>query len=292
MKLTKLEGGKILKGKSMKNPLITIVTVVYNGEKTLERAIKSVINQTYKNIEYIIIDGNSTDKTFNIIKKYSNKIDYWISEPDKGIYDAMNKGINLARGKYINFLGCDDYFLTKKILSKVQSNVDGQDLIYGKAKRIHSIYGIGESPERKLNVGDISKGKRPCHQAMFVRTNLMKAFGGFNNAYTLASDFDIVSRLFKGNYNIKFLNDALVFFNNTGAGTNFRCTLESGKIIKNYFGNFAFIKCIIFPIFQQFIRIILTKIGLINFSRKILRMIKRLQSKNKIYNNGGSEIFK
>jgi len=84
----------------MKNkPLISIVTVVYNGEEFLEETIKSVVSQTYKNIEYIIIDGGSTDGTVDIIKKYEDKIDYWVSEPDSGIYDAMNKGIDKASGR-------------------------------------------------------------------------------------------------------------------------------------------------------------------------------------------------
>ncbi len=82
-------------------PLITVITVVYNGEKYLEETIQSVINQTYPNVEYIIIDGGSTDETIDIIKKYEDKIDLWISEKDEGIYDAMNKGIYLATGQWV-----------------------------------------------------------------------------------------------------------------------------------------------------------------------------------------------
>jgi glycosyltransferase involved in cell wall biosynthesis len=86
------------------NPLVTIVTVSYNVVSTIERTILSVVNQTYSNIEYIIIDGGSTDGTVDIIKKYMDKIAYWVSEPDKGIYDAMNKGILMAKGQWINFM--------------------------------------------------------------------------------------------------------------------------------------------------------------------------------------------
>lgn len=91
-------------------PKVSIITVVYNGEKELENTILSVIRQTYDNLEYIIVDGGSTDNTINIIKKYANKISYWISEPDKGIYDAMNKGIDVANGEWLLFRNCGDYF--------------------------------------------------------------------------------------------------------------------------------------------------------------------------------------
>jgi glycosyltransferase involved in cell wall biosynthesis len=91
-------------------PLITVITVVYNGAKYLEQTIQSVINQTYPNVEYIIIDGGSTDGTLDIIRKYEDYIDYWVSEPDKGIYDAMNKGIRCSLGQWIGFLGSDDFY--------------------------------------------------------------------------------------------------------------------------------------------------------------------------------------
>lgn len=95
----------------MKNaPLISIVTVVYNGEQYLQQTIDSVIGQTYKNIEYIIIDGGSTDNTVEIIKTNKNSIDHWVSEPDKGLYDAMNKGIKLAKGELIGIINSDDWY--------------------------------------------------------------------------------------------------------------------------------------------------------------------------------------
>jgi len=90
--------------------LVSIITVVYNGEKYLEQTIKSVINQTYKNIEYIIIDGGSTDGTLDIIKKYEEHITYWVSEADKGLYDAMNKGIKIAKGELIGMINSDDWY--------------------------------------------------------------------------------------------------------------------------------------------------------------------------------------
>ena len=114
-------------------PLITVVTVVYNGAESLEQTILSVVNQTYDNIEYIIIDGNSTDGTLDIIKKYEDKIDYWQSEPDKGIYDAMNKGIELASGDWINFMNAGDRFFSDAVIENVFVNnyITEISIIYG-----------------------------------------------------------------------------------------------------------------------------------------------------------------
>ena len=97
---------------------ISIITVCYNSESTLEKTILSVANQTHKDVEYIIIDGNSKDGTVEIIKQYSNKIDHWISEPDKGLYDAMNKGIALATGEIIGILNSDDTFYSNNVLEQ------------------------------------------------------------------------------------------------------------------------------------------------------------------------------
>lgn len=130
------EGGLRTKGYFKKSfddkPLISIITVVFNGEKYLEETIKSVINQTYENVEYIIIDGGSSDGTLDIIKKYEERIDYWVSEKDKGIYDAMNKGIDVASGEWLNFMNAGDKLNGKEILKYVfiNSNIKNSDFIY------------------------------------------------------------------------------------------------------------------------------------------------------------------
>jgi glycosyltransferase involved in cell wall biosynthesis len=160
-------GGLRAKGitkQSQKNmPLITVVTVVYNAGKTLEETILSVINQMYKNIEYIIVDGASTDNTLEIIKKYENEIDCWVSEPDDGIYYAMNKGIDLATGEWLIFINGGDLFFEKKtITSVVNKMIDAEVVYYGDVymTKIRKIY-LGKFNCVKLAIGNI------CHQAIF-----------------------------------------------------------------------------------------------------------------------------
>ena len=122
-KSTVAEGGLRTKGfnktGTLDRPLISVITIVFNGEEKLEQTIQSVINQNHENFEYIIIDGNSTDKTLEIISKYDSLIDYWVSEKDEGIYDAMNKGINLANGQWLNFMNCADFFYSCQSLSSI-----------------------------------------------------------------------------------------------------------------------------------------------------------------------------
>ena len=113
-----------------RKPLITVITIVYNGKPYLEETILSIISQTYDNVEYIIIDGDSSDGTLEIIKKYDNQIDYWISEKDNGIYNAMNKGINLAAGEWICMMNAGDIFYDNHVLENIFLSTINADLIY------------------------------------------------------------------------------------------------------------------------------------------------------------------
>lgn len=132
------EGGRRIQGYLKKSlpdkPLLSVITVVFNGEKYLEETIQSVINQTYDNVEYIIIDGGSNDGTLDIIRKYENVIDYWVSEKDEGIYDAMNKGIYTSKGNFLYFLNCGDYLYTEDVLDYVISKSKGCNFLYGLVK--------------------------------------------------------------------------------------------------------------------------------------------------------------
>jgi glycosyltransferase involved in cell wall biosynthesis len=160
----------IAKQSSKHMPLITVITVVRNGEKTLEQTILSVIDQTYQNVEYIIIDGVSTDNTLDIVRKYEDRIDYWMSEPDGGIYYAMNKGIDLASGEWINFMNSGDSFYKENTVDSVIPFLMNLkiDLVIGQANIC-----VNKNDSRvmfpKFNKSQMID--RFCHQACFFRNN-------------------------------------------------------------------------------------------------------------------------
>ena len=168
---------KALKKKETReNILVSVITVVFNNKQYIENTIHSVINQTYKNIEYIIIDGGSTDGTMEIVKKYKNSIDYIISEKDNGIYDAMNKGIKLASGKWINFLNSGDTFNNKKVIEKISFNKFwNHTIIYGNAKIFNEkkkYLKIKKALILKKNNLVLFGTRVVCHQAVFYNKKI------------------------------------------------------------------------------------------------------------------------
>lgn len=174
---------------------VSIITVCYNCVNTIEETIKSVVNQTYLNIEYIIVDGLSKDGTVDVIKKYTDKISYWISEPDNGIYDAMNKGIEYASGKWINFMNSGDCFVSDKII---------EDLFLYKlySENIKVIYGdviIDNGYSNKtINAYALNKisHKMPfCHQSSFIKLDILKK-KKYDLKYKIAADYHFFYNLY------------------------------------------------------------------------------------------------
>ncbi len=174
-------------------PLVTVVTVVLNDVKHLEQTILSVLNQTYKNIEYIIIDGGSTDGTVDIIKKYQDRLAFWVSEKDKGIFYATNKGVEKATGEWINYLNSGDYFFNNQVFEKIFSKPHpAADLLYGSF--IGNFNNQAVECVAPPSVSDRSwKGMPVCHTAVFARTALMKKFK-FNTDYRVSADGEFMVR--------------------------------------------------------------------------------------------------
>lgn len=176
------------------NPKISIVTISYNSAKFIERTIQSVLSQTYSNTEYIIIDGGSTDGTKEIIEKYSSQLSYWCSEKDKGIYDAMNKGIKKATGEWINFMNSGDCFVSENVLANVMSASIEDDIcvVYCDA-----IYNYGSHEEKFIckRLKDITYKMVFCHQSCLIRTSIQKE-RMFSLRYRIAGDYDFFYNLY------------------------------------------------------------------------------------------------
>ena len=218
-------------------PLISIITVVYNGEKYLEQTIKSVLNQSYKNIEYLIIDGGSTDGTIPIIKKYESQIDYWVSEPDNGIFDAMNKGITRASGELINLLNADDFLEkdTVQLIVDKYLSIEKPCIIYGHASALDDENQVAAELYSHLKYW---RGMTINHQAMFVHREVYDSVGFYNTDYRYAADYDFFIRTFQNNIPYHFLDHVIVNYRISGQSTgNPECVKESNKINKKYFRN-------------------------------------------------------
>ncbi len=182
-------------------PLVTIITAVLNGEKYLEKTILSIINQSYKNIEYIIIDGGSTDRTLDIIKSYESKIHYWISEKDQGISDAFNKGVRQANGVYINFQGDGDGFIEPHALEKVFLGVNPKEDIFVSG-RIHRVDLEGNSIFtskyiKKFHKSSLLFRMSLPHQGLFTHKNYFKEYGFFDTSCTFCMDYDHLLRSYR-----------------------------------------------------------------------------------------------
>ncbi|NLR61865.1 glycosyltransferase [Chitinophaga polysaccharea] len=175
---------------------ITVITVVYNDCKHIEETILSVINQEYNNIEFIVIDGDSKDGTIDIIKKYSDRIDYWVSEKDRGIYDAMNKGIRAANGRYTIFMNSGDVFYNSKVLEDIfygsEQLLFEADVIYGDTFIRHGVNIV----HRPVPAVPVARNAMPfCHQSVFICTELLKK-QLFDLSYRIIGDRVLVTRLF------------------------------------------------------------------------------------------------
>jgi glycosyltransferase involved in cell wall biosynthesis len=208
---------------------ISIVTVVYNGVESIEDTILSVINQTYDNIEYIIIDGGSTDKTQEVIKKYDDKISYWISETDKGIYDAMNKGIKASKGDWILFLNAGDVFFNQDILSSIQRELYNCDVLYGKTtiKQKNGDMSIREFYPLRLDWKVIPY----CHQSVLIKKDLLMETL-FDTNYKIGADYNQYFGLKAKKAKFKSVNEIISVYDNDGfSSLNYKKLLEEYKKI-------------------------------------------------------------
>ena len=193
---------------------ISVITVVYNAQDTIKRCIESVIGQNYNNIEYIIIDGGSTDNSLQIINQYKSHIKVLISEPDQGIYDAINKGIRLATGEIIGILNADDFFADLEVLSAVAQAFSNSDteIIYGNLDYINSAGKITRKwKSHKCGKNSFNRGFMPPHPTFYCRRYLFEKHGFYSLEYGSAGDYELMARfLHKGQVRSFYLNKVMV----------------------------------------------------------------------------------
>jgi glycosyltransferase involved in cell wall biosynthesis len=201
---------------------VSIITVVYNGADTIAEAIESVLGQTYPDLEYIIIDGASTDGTQDIIARYASRITKYVSEPDAGLYDAMNKGLRLAKGDITGILNADDLYRHPNVVSRVVALMQQYeaDAVYGDL-----VYGDRANPDRiirRWRAGHYSPGAffygwMPPHPTFFVKTKLYRQHGYFSTDLRSAADYELMLRLIhKHQIRLTYLNEVMVVMRTGG----------------------------------------------------------------------------
>lgn len=272
------------------DPLISIVTVVFNGERYIEKTIQSVIANKNEKVEYIIVDGGSKDRTLEIIRKYENEIDCYISEPDQGISDAFNKGIALSKGKIIGLLNADDYYLDK-VLEKLLKEIEDDIVLYHGDLIIDSPYGHDQLLKSETNALQNLKNcsmHKIFHTCMFIRRDFYLIHGGYNIKFKLAMDYEFLLRAKIYDKKTKYLPWSVTFMRIDGLSNRYyyRAKYEVLKAYKKEFNIFLnkltlktyFIVCF------AFIRIQLEKVGLkhiVKLKRKIFGALRIPQRSSK-----------
>lgn len=228
----------------MRSPTFSVITICYNAENEIEKTIQSVLNQSYKQIEYIVIDGNSTDSTLNILDQYKSCINSLVSEPDKGLYDAMNKGLKLATGDYLCFLNAGDYFYDSETLSSIVSSLGASrpDVIYGDTALVDNqgtFMGMRRlSPPKKLTWKSFRMGMLVCHQAFIPKRELASLY---DTTYRYSADFDWCIKILKQSKITFNTQRTLINYLNEGVTTrNHKASLkERYRIMCQYYGTFS-----------------------------------------------------
>lgn len=206
---------------------ISIITVVWNNKKTIKDAIESVLGQTHKDIEYIIIDGASTDGTVEVVKSYGNKISKFLSEPDKGLYDAMNKGIALASGDVVGILNSDDFYIDNGVIERIVKEFEEKqtdsvfaDLVYIKSENLDKI--VRHYDSSYFTPQKFAYGWMPAHPTFFVKRWVYEKYGVFRTDLKIGADFDILARfLYTHKISYSYMKEVLVKMRLGGVSTSF-----------------------------------------------------------------------
>lgn len=223
---------------------ISVITVNYNDKVGLKKTIESVINQTWQDFEFIIIDGGSTDGGIQVLEQYNDKIGYWVSEPDTGVYNAMNKGIKKSKGDFLIFMNSGDTFYNGKVLEQIENELtDDYDIYYGDYYRVNSNSIKKRTFPEKLSFSFFYSGTL-SHQSSFIRRKLFFDFFLYNEDYKIASDWEFfIYAICYKNVSYKYLRTTISNFDFTGISSidKFRhiAADERNKTLEKYFPLFT-----------------------------------------------------
>ena len=275
-------------------PLISVVTVVYNGEKFLEQTIRSVIGQTYSRIEYILVDGGSTDRTLDIVRKYQTHLAYWVSEPDGGIYEAWNKALRVAKGEWICFIGADDFFWDDRAVESIVPHLriafnQNVRYVYGQLALLKEESGelielVGQpwekSKERFRYVMNVP------HCGSFHHKTLFEENGSFDSTFVIAGDYDFLLREFKNSAKSAYFAGPLtvVGARNGGISASLDKRLQlaqESQLARKKNGVRSFSREIFFWLIRIRFFLMLDKLVGRNASQKLADLYRRVQGKGK-----------
>jgi glycosyltransferase len=202
---------------------ISIITICFNNEADIRPTLESVVNQTYLGIEYIIVDGSSTDNTLAIVNEYNDKISKIISEPDKGLYDAINKGIRNATGDVVGLIHAGDRLYDNDVIAKIAKYFEKNeiDALYGHSKIVNNkneVVRINKSPKFKKVL--FKQGWFPSHQSFYAKRELFQKYGFYNLKYRIAADYELLLRLlYYNDVKVSLLDEYIILFSLGGTST-------------------------------------------------------------------------
>ncbi|SFL03405.1 Glycosyltransferase involved in cell wall bisynthesis [Lachnospiraceae bacterium KH1T2] len=212
---------------------VSIITVTFNAKDTIEQTILSILNQTWPNIEYIVVDGMSTDGTWDIICKYKEKISVLIHEKDNGLYDAMNKGIAHATGEIIGIINGDDWYESSAVADMIASMDENTDISFAKMNWL-----VGQEECYVTNIFNIDDiwYQMVAHPTVFIRRKIYDIYGGFNLEYPIAADYELILRFYVNSVRFKYVDKIVANFRVGGLTTRkrFECAREVRKISEEY----------------------------------------------------------
>lgn len=252
-------------------PKISIITISFNSEKTIEETIKSVVSQDYANLEYVIIDGGSTDHTLEIVEKYRNKITTVISEPDKGISDAFNKGIKQATGEIIGIINSDDVLLPGALQAVAAAYEPGVSVYRGNVLIWDNDTKITAYPSMKFPLHTFKK-RIVCHQGTFITKEAYERYNGYKTHFRYMMDAELLVRLYEGGEKFKYIPADLAMFR-IGGVTSSSFLKKTGEIERFFRENgasllYAKTHVLLFIITNSILTVV-RAIGLANVAKRI-----------------------